>query len=118
VIRMSGVWVFRNGVARLVSNPMAEPIDGMELTSSKRKVLIYSSTNEVMTSYAALERKLLALGWERYNNNDDPDLLQYHKSCSVHLISLPRDFNKFKSIHMYDIVVKNRSAFEVRDMST
>ncbi|KAK4416544.1 Flowering-promoting factor 1-like protein 3 [Sesamum alatum] len=35
---------------------------------------------------------------------------------TVHLISLPKDFNKFKSMHMYDIVVKNRCEFEVRDM--
>ncbi|GLJ45954.1 hypothetical protein SUGI_0967630 [Cryptomeria japonica] len=112
---MSGVWVFSNGVARLVSNPMAEPLDGsMEVTRSKRKVLVYTPTNEVITNYAALERKLLPLGWERYN--EDSEVLQYHKTCSVHLISLPRDFSKFKSIHMFDIVVKNRNAFEVRDM--
>ncbi|GFP83450.1 flowering-promoting factor 1-like protein 3 [Phtheirospermum japonicum] len=38
------------------------------------------------------------------------------KRSTIHLISLPRDFGKFKSIHMYDIVVKNRNEFEVRDV--
>ncbi|XP_041998176.1 uncharacterized protein LOC121748030 [Salvia splendens] len=55
----------------------------------------------------------IPFGWERYY--DDPEMLQFHKRSTVHLISLPRDFNKFKSIHMYDIVVKNRNEFEVRD---
>ncbi|KAH9327950.1 hypothetical protein KI387_000058, partial [Taxus chinensis] len=90
---MSGVWVFRNGVARLISNPMVEPIDGMEVVSSKRKVLVYTPTNEIITSYASLERKLFSLGWEIYDKNSDPELLQYHKSFSLHLISLPRDFS-------------------------
>ncbi|KAF3973826.1 hypothetical protein ACB098_02G044100 [Castanea mollissima] len=105
---MSGVWVFKNGVLRLVENPAAE------CSSSRRKVLVHSPSKEVITSYAALERKLLSLGWERYY--DDPDLLQFHKRSTVHLISLPKDFNKFKSMHMYDIVVKNRNMFEVQDM--
>ncbi|PQQ15067.1 flowering-promoting factor 1-like protein 3 [Prunus yedoensis var. nudiflora] len=69
---------------------------------------------KVISSYAVLERKLSSLGWERYY--DDPDLLQFHKRSTVHLISLPKDFSKFKSMHMYDIVVKNRNVFEVRDM--
>lgn len=114
---MSGVWIFKNGVARLVPNPMTEPIDRVEMSSSKRKVLVYLPTGKIINSYADLDQKLLALGWERYPN-EDPELLQFHKSSSVHLISLPRDFSKFKSMHMYDIVVKNRSCFEVRDLST
>ncbi|KAJ6989319.1 flowering-promoting factor 1-like protein 3 [Populus alba x Populus x berolinensis] len=77
---MSGVWVFKNGVVRLVENPGADSLDG----------------------------------WERYY--DDPDLLQFHIRSTVHLISLPKDFNKFKPMHMYDIVVKNRNMFEVRDL--
>ncbi|KAH7513349.1 flowering-promoting factor 1-like protein 3 [Ziziphus jujuba] len=105
---MSGVWVFKNGVVRLVENPGADSLDG------RRKVLIHIPSNEVITSYAVLERKLYSLGWERYY--DDPDLLQFHKRSTVHLISLPKDFNKFKSMHMFDIVVKNRNVFEVRDM--
>ncbi|KAJ1395361.1 hypothetical protein SESBI_33514 [Sesbania bispinosa] len=111
---MSGVWVFRNGVVRLVENPGAEAVDGGRQGSGRRKMLVHTPTNEVVTSYAVLERKLSSLGWERYY--DDPDLLQFHKRSSVHLISLPRDFNKFKPMHMYDIVVKNKNTFEVRDM--
>ncbi|KAH8495112.1 hypothetical protein POPTR_010G024500v4 [Populus trichocarpa] len=112
---MSGVWVFKNGVVRLVENPGAESLDGSRQGSSmRRKVLVHSPSNEVITSYAVLERKLYSLGWERYY--DDPDLLQFHKRSTVHLISLPKDFNKLRSMHMYDIVVKNRNMFEVRDM--
>ncbi|MBA0651814.1 hypothetical protein Goklo_019116, partial [Gossypium klotzschianum] len=105
-----------NGVVRLVENPGAEPLDGNRQGSSsaRRKVLVHVPSNEVITCYEDLESKLLSLGWERYY--DDPDLLQFHKRSTIHLISLPRDFNKFKSIHMYDIVVKNRNMFEVRDM--
>lgn len=105
---MSGVWVFKNGVLRLVENPGADSAEG-----ARRKVLVHIPSNEVITSYAVLERKLSLIGWERYY--DDPDLLQFHKRSTVHLISLPKDFNKFKSMHMYDIVVKNRNLFEVRD---
>ncbi|ESW10895.1 hypothetical protein PHAVU_009G247200 [Phaseolus vulgaris] len=100
---MSGVWVFNKGVVRLVESP-----------NSERKVLVHSTSNEIITSYTVLEHKLSSLGWERYY--DDPDLLQFHKRSTVHLISLPRDFNRFKSMHMYDIVVKNKNYFEVRDM--
>ncbi|GER30591.1 flowering promoting factor-like 1 [Striga asiatica] len=102
---MSGVWVFKNGVVRLVEN--AGEWHG-------KKMLVHLPSNEVITSYSVLESKLSSLGWERYY--DDPDLLQFHKRSTVHLISLPKDFIKFKSIHMYDIVVKNRNEFEVRDI--
>lgn len=111
---MSGVWVFSNGVVRLVENPGVDSRTGAASGGGRRKVLVHSPTNEVITSYGDLERKLYGLGWERYY--DDPDLLQYHKRSTVHLISLPTDFNRFKSMHMYDIVVKNRNMFEVRDM--
>lgn len=104
---MSGVWVFKNGVVRLVENP-GEP------SSVHRKVLVHTPSNDVITSYSLLERKLSSLGWERYY--DDPDLLQFHKRSTVHLISLPKDFSKFKSMHMYDIVVKNKNSFHVRDL--
>lgn len=108
---MSGVWKFdNNGVIRLVENPGAETQSG---SSRKKKVLIHTPTNEVIKSYSDLERKLYALGWERYY--DDPSLFQFHKQSTVHLISLPREFNKLKPMHMYDIVVKNRNVFEVRD---
>ncbi|KAH7843661.1 hypothetical protein Vadar_019217 [Vaccinium darrowii] len=105
---MSGVWVFKNGVVRLVENP------GDQSSNQRRKVLIHTPTNEVITCYSDLERMLTSLGWERYY--EDPDLLQFHKRSTVHLISLPRDFGRFKSMHMYDIVVKNKNIFEVRDM--
>ncbi|KAJ8617131.1 hypothetical protein MRB53_013317 [Persea americana] len=106
---MSGVWVFRNGVIRLVENPANEAD-----SNARRKVLVHQPTDEVITSYASLDRKLTALGWERYYDN--PDLIQYHKRSSVDLISLPRDFNNLKSFHLYDIVVKTHSVFEVRDI--
>ncbi|KAJ3699907.1 hypothetical protein LUZ61_003612 [Rhynchospora tenuis] len=100
---MSGVWVFKNGVVRL-ENPAS---------SDSRKALVYIPNNEVITSYSSLERKLLSLGWERYY--EDPDQLQFHKRSSVNLISIPKDFSSFKSIHMFDIVNKNREAFKVID---
>ncbi|KAL2530595.1 Flowering-promoting factor 1 [Forsythia ovata] len=106
---MSGVWVFKDGVVRLVENPGER-----HGSNARQKVLVHVPSNEVITSYAVLKTKLLSLGWERYY--DDPNLLQFHKRSTVHLISLPKNFNKFKSIHMYDIVVKNRNEFEVRDV--
>ncbi|KAJ7562776.1 hypothetical protein O6H91_03G084300 [Diphasiastrum complanatum] len=112
---MSGVWVFKNGVARLIPNPLLEPIDGMEPHTIRRKVLVHLPSNQIIASYSDLEPKLLALGWERYPY-EEPDLIQYHKHYSVDLISLPADFSRFKTIHMFDIVVKNRSIFEVRDL--
>ncbi|KAK8501225.1 hypothetical protein V6N12_000344 [Hibiscus sabdariffa] len=96
---MSGVWVFKNGVVRLVENPGTESLDGSRQGSNtRRKVLVHTPSNEIITSYAILEHKLWSLGWERYY--DDPDLFQFHKRSTVHLISLPKDFNKFKSIHI------------------
>ncbi|KAK2394988.1 flowering-promoting factor [Trifolium repens] len=112
---MSGVWLFNNvnGVMRLVDG--AEAMEGGRHGSGgRRKVLVHTASNEIITSYAILVRKLYSLGWERYY--DDPDLLQFHKHSTIDLISLPMDFNRFKSMHMYDIVVKNKHSFEVRDM--
>jgi hypothetical protein len=112
---MSGVWLFNNvnGVMRLVDG--AEAMEGgLHGSGGRRKVLVHAASNEIITSYAILERKLYSLGWERYY--DDPDLLQFHKHSTIDLISLPMDFNRFKSMHMYDIVVKNKHSFEVRDM--
>ncbi|KAL7600909.1 flowering-promoting factor 1-like protein 3 [Lactuca sativa] len=106
---MSGVWVFKNGVVRLVENPGAASLQG----ASRGKFLVHLPTNEIVTSYEVLERMLTSIGWERYY--DDPSLLQFHKRSTVHLISLPKDFKKLKSMHMYDIVVKNRNVFEVRN---
>ncbi|KAH1231975.1 Flowering-promoting factor 1-like protein 3 [Glycine max] len=105
---MAEVWVFKTGVVRLEEKPC-----GYEHKVMK-KVLFHTASNEVITSYAVLEHKLSSLGWGRYY--DDPDLLQFHKRSTVHLISLPRDFNKFRATHMYDIIVKNQNCFQVRDV--
>ncbi|OIW03060.1 hypothetical protein TanjilG_19340 [Lupinus angustifolius] len=108
---MSGVWVFKNGVFRLVENPQGEAQRG---SSSKRKVLVYLPTGQVVNSYAFLEHILTGLGWERYYDGD-PDLYQFHKHSSIDLISLPKEFSKFNSINMYDIVIKTPNVFHVRD---
>ncbi|CAK9312892.1 unnamed protein product [Citrullus colocynthis] len=110
---MSGVWVFKNGVIRLIENPQADS-DG-RLGNSRRKVLIHLPTGQAVTSYSSLEDILTSLGWERYYGGD-PELFQFHKRSSIDLISLPRDFAKFNSVHMYDIVIKNPNLFHVRDM--
>lgn len=109
-LRMSGVWVFKNGVVRLMENPESEILE----KKVKGKVLVDMASGEPITSYTVLERKLKALGWERYY--DDPNLLQFHKTSSIDLISLPKDFTNFTNIHMYDIVIKNRNYFQVTDM--
>ncbi|KAF3322815.1 flowering-promoting factor 1-like protein 1 [Carex littledalei] len=100
---MSGVWVFKNGVVRLEN----------QASGDSRKALLYLPSNEVITSYSSLERKLLNHGWERYY--EDPDLLQFHKRSCIDLISLPKDFSRFRSMHMFDIVIKNRDMFKVID---
>ncbi len=122
---MAGVWVFKDGVTRLVQNPLAESQDATNQRVSgslRRKVLVYVATDETITCYNDLEEKLLELGWKPYRGGGGLDaggqqlLRQYHKSSStLDLISLPHDFANFKTMHMYDIVVKNRNAFEVRD---
>ncbi|PQM38358.1 flowering-promoting factor 1 [Prunus yedoensis var. nudiflora] len=106
---MSGVWVFKNGVIRLVENPQAET------SSSRKKALVHLPSGQVVSSYSTLEQILTGLGWERYYGGD-PDLFQFHKRSSIDLISLPRDFSKFNSVYMYDIVIKNPNIFHVRDM--
>ncbi|XP_038886640.1 flowering-promoting factor 1-like protein 2 [Benincasa hispida] len=111
---MSGVWVFKNGVIRLIENPQADS-DGRLGNSRRSKVLIHLPTGQAVTSYPSLENILTSLGWERYYGGD-PELFQFHKSSSIDLISLPRDFAKFNSVHMYDIVIKNPNLFHVRDM--
>ncbi|KAK8988189.1 hypothetical protein V6N11_065785 [Hibiscus sabdariffa] len=108
---MSGVWVFRNGVVRL------EKPTTKEQSKSKpgRKVLVFFPSGEVISSYKILETKLLSLGWERYYDGD-PNFLRFHKSSCIDLISLPKDINKFDSVCMYDIVMKNPNMFHVRDI--
>ncbi|GLT76677.1 hypothetical protein SLA2020_483220 [Shorea laevis] len=114
---MSGVWVFKNGVIRLIENPQAESADGSHGSASSRrsKVLVHLPTGEVISSYSSLEQILRGLGWERYYGGD-PDLFQFHKHSSIDLISLPKDFSKFNSVYMYDVVLKNPNVFHVRDM--
>lgn len=107
----TGVWVFKNnGVMQLVENPGEH--GG---ATTKRKVLVHLPTGQVVSSYTCLDQILRGLGWERYYSGD-PDLFQFHKHSSIDLISLPKDFAKFNSIYMYDIVVKNPNVFHVRDM--
>ncbi|EPS67846.1 hypothetical protein M569_06927, partial [Genlisea aurea] len=108
---MSGVWVFKNnGVMELVEN------SGGENHGQRRKVLVHLATGRIVSSYSGLEEILRGLGWERYyGGGGDCDLLQFHKPSSIDLISLPKHFAKFTSVHMYDIVVKNPNVFHVRD---
>ncbi|KAJ0083735.1 hypothetical protein Patl1_30931 [Pistacia atlantica] len=117
---MSGVWIFeKNGVTRLIPNPTRESFEQNATAPGARpRVLVYLPTNQEIHSYSDLELRLTELGWSRYHNSHQPNLLQFHKSeDSAHLISLPKNFANFKSLHMYDIVVKNRSFFEVRELT-
>lgn len=105
---MSGVWVFKNGVIRLNDdNSLADQQSG------RKKVLLHLPTGQVVSSYNFLEQMLRELGWERYYDGDI-DLIQFHKQSSIDLISLPKDFSKFTSVYMYDIVIKNPNIFYVR----
>ncbi|XP_065850824.1 flowering-promoting factor 1-like [Euphorbia lathyris] len=106
---MSGVWVFKNGVYRLVENP------GDQHQSIRRKALVHLPSGQIVNSYSILEQILKGLGWERYYGGDS-ELFQFHKHSSIDLISLPRDFSRFNSVYMYDIVVKNPNVFHVRDV--
>lgn len=115
-VQMGGVWVFNDGITKLIENPLAVPINENNMTGVKRKVLVHLASNEAMTSHEILEQKLREAGWTRYWDGDT-SLRQYHKSdCCCDLISLPKSFAYMKSMHMYDIVVKNPNAFRVRDM--
>ncbi|KAI4373466.1 hypothetical protein MLD38_011588 [Melastoma candidum] len=127
---MSGVWVFdKKGVARLIPNPTRESFEHRDnpgrtpmtatAPGARPRVLVYLPAGHVIKSYEELELRLIEVGWTRYLNPSRPDLLQFHKSDdSAHLISLPRDLSNFRALHMYDIVVKNRSLFEVRTPSS
>ncbi|XP_078429373.1 flowering-promoting factor 1-like protein 4 [Wolffia australiana] len=99
---MAGVWVFKDGGARLSERPKE---------AGRRTRLIYSPTNELVTSHEILEAKLRDHGWVPYALND-PELILFHQSpSSVLLICVPRDFSKVRSMHMYDIAVKTRHVF-------
>ncbi|KAG6485258.1 flowering-promoting factor 1-like protein 3 [Zingiber officinale] len=120
---MSGVWVFKKGVMSLEipgggssgSSGGAGGLGGGPggEGSLRRKVLIHLASGEVVSSMEILERRLAEQGWERYSTS--PELVQFHKPATVHLISVPGDFGRFTSVHMYDVVVKCRNVFEVRD---
>ncbi|CAO2817912.1 unnamed protein product [Amaranthus hypochondriacus] len=112
---MSGVWKFNDGVIRLVENPQANR-GGSEQVRARRpsKVLVHLPSGQVISSYQALEQILKHLGWENYLDGDR-SLYQFHRANSIDLISLPRDFSKFSSVHMYDLVVKHPNVFQVRD---
>lgn len=112
---MSGVWVFKNGVIHRENQGGGGSAQGNNNNSGRRKVLVHLPTGQEVSSYASLERILTGLGWERYMGGDS-DLFQFHKPPSIDLISLPRDFSKFNSIHMYDVVIKNPNLFHVRDI--
>nr|GLL30986.1 hypothetical protein DVH24_038644 [Ipomoea trifida] len=128
---MSGVWIFdKNGVVRLITNPTRESFERRDYGSScsgggtatapgaRPRVLVFVPANQVIKSYVELERRLVELGWRRYHDGTAAELLQFHRSDdSAHLISLPKSFSDLKTLHMYDIVVKNRSFFQVRDLS-
>ncbi|XP_052206789.1 flowering-promoting factor 1-like protein 2 [Diospyros lotus] len=106
---MSGVWEFKNGVMHLVENREQGG------SSGRKMALVHLPSGQVVSSYSLLEQILRGLGWERYHGGD-PNLFQFHKHSSIDLISLPKNFSKFNSIYMYDIVLKNPNVFHVQDM--
>ena len=59
--------MFKNGVYRLVENPQAEASDGRQgkVSGSRKKILVYLPTGQVVSSYSFLEQILTGLGWER-----------------------------------------------------
>ncbi|CAN6854177.1 unnamed protein product [Brassica oleracea] len=62
---MSGVWVFKNGVIRLVENPNQSGADSY----SRRKVMVYLPTGEVVSSYSMLEQILQSIKSGLYSNS-------------------------------------------------
>ncbi|XP_047071197.1 flowering-promoting factor 1-like protein 5 [Lolium rigidum] len=99
-----GVWVFKNGTMELDHE-----------AGTTKKALVYVPANETIRTLEMLERRLGSLGWERYY--EDLAVVQLHKrDGSIDLISVPRDFSRLRSTHMYDIVVKNRGQFKVVDV--
>lgn len=108
---MSGIWVLPD---RKISLNDDGGSSSEKQSDAKKKELVHLPTGEVISSYQSLERILTELGWERYYDN--PELFQFHKRTSIDLISLPKNFSKLTSIHMYDIVIKNPKVFLVRDV--
>lgn len=107
---MAGIWYFKDGAAKLVASPTHMT------TMSPRKILVHCPSNEMMTNFEQLDEKLLGLGWRPYHGDYLTPMRQYHLcSCTSDLLTLPPNFNSLRPLHMYDIVVKTRSAFQVRD---
>ena len=124
---MSGVWVFKKSGVIQRENPNHDQAGSSNSSAGgkrKEKVLVHLATGEAVSSYKSLEQILCSLGWERYYGSSAADhkhhkhtnLFQFHKPSSIDLISLPTDFSKFNSVHMYDIVVKNPNVFHVQDI--
>ncbi|KAH7285109.1 hypothetical protein KP509_33G013400 [Ceratopteris richardii] len=94
-------------------------VDGSDSWAPARKLLVYRATDEVISSYEALEAKLFALGWER-NTSCSVTVRRYHRTETgpfSQLLVLPNlEFRHLKTIHLYNIVVQTRTAFEVRDV--
>ncbi|KAL4272597.1 hypothetical protein GQ457_13G024390 [Hibiscus cannabinus] len=109
---MSGVWVFKKGVVSLVDDPSSLPSSDSKIVDSK--VLVHTCSDEVITSHEIFKSKLSSLGWEKYYG--DSELIQFHKKDFVDSISLPKNFNEFKTSNMYDVIIRNCNEFEVRDM--
>ncbi|TVU22463.1 hypothetical protein EJB05_32160, partial [Eragrostis curvula] len=107
---MSGMWVFKNGVVRLVENAAASEASGGAVR--KRKALVHTPSGQVVRSWSRSCGRWA--GSASYY--EDPSLFQFHKRGVLDLISLPADFNRFSPVHMYDIVVKNRESFRVVDI--
>ena len=113
---MSGVWIFdKNGVARLITNPTRESFEHKEppypgtatAPGARPRVLVYRPTNQVIGSYIELGQRPVELGCSRYYNSNQPNFIQFHKSDdSNHLISLPKHFSNFKSLHMYELSLR------------
>lgn len=107
--------MFKDGMTKLTENPQGVSVNEENMTGERRKVLVHLASNEAVTSYEILDQKLRESGWTRYWDGDSTQR-QYHKSdCCNDLISLPMSFAYMRSMHMYDIVVKNPHAFRVRD---
>ncbi|XP_072996677.1 flowering-promoting factor 1-like protein 2 [Typha latifolia] len=119
---MSGVWVFRNGTVRLIEKPTKEQLEEQSPCAAregKPSVLVHVPTGRRVQSHEELEHHLAELGWVRYDTGQRKELIQYHRGeSSIDLISLPRRFSDVRSMHMYDIAVKNRSAFVVQERTS
>ncbi|KAB8091765.1 hypothetical protein EE612_017364 [Oryza sativa] len=90
----TGVWVFkRDGVMQLEAD-----VEGG--TGRRQRRLVRWSG-----------------GWRGSGGNyEDRAVVQLHRrDGGADLISLPRDFARFRSTHMYDVVLKNRDHFKVLD---